>query len=311
MTARRRPVNSRSLAAAAALAVGLSAVSACSSVSNDAARVGDHSLATSDFEQVLADVGDVTESVLMPSGQFSAASARELLSGWITTQVLRDDLSARGIEVTDEDRAAVEEELTADPGWEAASPEVKRFFVEVNSVQEVFNRETGASDEELAEIYAGGPEASGIVCVRALVVTTEEEALAALARIEGGEAFGDVATELSLDQSTAAAGGVLSDPSTGLECLTWDAFSTGVIADIVTPIGPATAGELVGPIAIEGASVLVQVRPFDEVAETVRTMSGGTAALDAQAKLLLAAEPFVATRFGRWDRTTGAVVGLG
>lgn len=63
-------------------------------------------------------------------------------------------------------------------------------------MQEVFNRETRQPPTKSSPRQdAGGPEASGIVCAR-LVATTEEEALAALVRIEGGEAFGDVATEL-------------------------------------------------------------------------------------------------------------------
>ena len=52
-------------------------------------------------------------------------------------------------------------------------------------------------------------------CVRHILVPTEEEANDALSRIEGGEAFADVAAEVSTD-GTAAGGGDLGCEALGV-----------------------------------------------------------------------------------------------
>jgi hypothetical protein len=288
---------------------GVLALTSCATVSSDAARVGDASISASDFEAVLVGVGDVSPDLLQPSGAYNGSSARSLLTGWITTEVLRDDLERRGIEVTDADRAATEEQLATDPSWAGASEAVREFFIEVNTVQAVFERETSTSDAELAARYADGPAAIGVACLRALIVETEDEASDALARLEAGEEFADVAADVSFDAS-AADGGVLSDPNTGLPCLDWPTFELGADPALVESLAGAAPDETVGPVPIEAGVVLAQVRPYDEVADAVRTLVAGRAATEAQTELVRSADPWVSSRFGRWSATNGAVVGL-
>ena len=61
--------------------------------------------------------------------------------------------------------------------------------------------------EYLADVFENRQEMLVEVCVRHILTTTPEEALAAKARIEGGEDFAAVADEISLD--TFSAGGQL------------------------------------------------------------------------------------------------------
>lgn len=306
---RHRLATRRSLVTGALALAGALALSSCSTVERDAARVGDASISTADFEAVLAGLGDVAPEVIVASGAYNASSARNLLTNWITTEVLRDDLERRGIEVTDDDRATTEEKLASDPSWGDASAEVRKFFVEVNTVQAVFERETSTPDDELEARYAEGPATIGVACLRALIVETEDEADAAVARLDAGEPFAEVAADVSFDPS-AADGGALTDPSSGQPCLDWPTFELGADPALVEPLAQAAPGETVGPVAIEAGVVLIQVRPYDEVADAVRTLVAGTAATNAQTELVRAADPWVASRFGRWDPINGAVVGL-
>lgn len=307
---RLRRTTPRPLVVGAVALAGALAVSSCSTVTSDAARVGDASLSRSDFEAVLSGLGDVAPGVVAPSGAYNGSSARSLLTSWITTEVLRDDLASRGIEITDDDRAQTEQQLSVDPSWADASAAVRDFFVEVNTVQTVFDRETGTPEAELAARYADGPAAIGVACVRALIVETDAEAADALGRLEAGESFADVAADVSFDPS-AADGGALTDPSSGLPCLSWATFQSSANAALVDPLASATPGATVGPLTLESGVVLLQVRPYDEVADAVRKIVGSSAALEAQTALVREAEPWVSPRFGRWDATNGAVVDLG
>lgn len=305
---RHRLTPRTALAGALALA-GLVSLTSCGTVQYDAARLGDAAISLHDFERILSGLGDVSPDLLSPSGAYNGSSARSLLTSWITTEVLRADLERRGVEITDEDRSATEEQLAADPGWADASEAVRSFFVEVNTVQSVFERETSTPDAELAARYAEGPAAIGVACLRALIVETEEAADDALAQIDAGEEFADVAADVSFDVS-AADGGVLSDPSSGLPCLDWARFEVGADPALVEPLADAAPGATVGPVSIDAGVVLAQVRPYDEVADAVRTLVAGPAAAQAQTELVRSADPWVSSRFGRWDPTNGAVVGL-
>ncbi len=301
---RLRRTTPRPLVVGAVALAGALAVSSCSTVTSDAARVGDASLSRSDFEAVLSGLGDVAPGVVAPSGAYNGSSARSLLTSWITTEVLRDDLASRGIEITDDDRAQTEQQLSVDPSWADASAAVRDFFVET-----VFDRETGTPEAELAARYADGPAAIGVACVRALIVETDAEAADALGRLEAGESFSDVAADVSFDPS-AADGGALTDPNSGLPCLSWESFQSSANPALVDPLASATPGATVGPLALESGVVLLQVRPYDEVADAVRRIVGSSAALETQTALVREAEPWVSPRFGRWDATNGAVVGL-
>ena len=75
-----------------------------------------------------------------------------------------------------------------------------------------------------------------------------EEAEAALARLEGGEEFADVATEVS-DDFTAASGGVIG----------WFGAEDPIYADYFEAAAEADEGDLVGPIEAEGAYAVLEV----------------------------------------------------
>lgn len=79
-------------------------------------------------------------------------------------------------------------------------------------LEEVVSREVDTSDEAIQTYYDN--EYSPTMEAQHILVETEEEALAAIERINGGEEFDAVAQELSLD-SSASNGGLLSPFTTG------------------------------------------------------------------------------------------------
>lgn len=105
------------------------------------------------------------------------------------------------------------------------------------AVTRVIDREVG-----LADLFADDPTAVTTVCVAHILVSTEAEAQQVLARLEAGESFGELATELSLD--TASPEGVILDQRDQSSCVRQASsfvprFGDAVVAaPVQQPFGP-------------------------------------------------------------------------
>jgi parvulin-like peptidyl-prolyl isomerase len=104
-----------------------------------------------------------------------------------------------------EEEAAVFESIRSNPERTEATVEaVAEQFIIRDAVGEAIVA------PDLADIYENTPELIVAVCGRHILTETEEAALAAKERVEAGEAFADVADEVSID--TYSAGGELPCP---------------------------------------------------------------------------------------------------
>lgn len=146
------------------------------------------------------------------------------------------------------------------------------------------------------------------VTARHILVGTEAEAVAALARLEAGEDFAALAQELSLDTGSAEAGGSLGSAPRGsfvpeFEAAIWD--------------GPAPVGAVLGPVETQFGHHLIivdefVVTPEAEAREAVRQELEGTYGQDLFGfwvrQAIADADPKVAPRLGHWDRVGQSVV---
>ncbi|MGI8516649.1 MAG: peptidylprolyl isomerase [Acidimicrobiia bacterium] len=158
---------------------------------------------------------------------------------------------------------------------------------------EFLDRITSASDGEAEELLATQRIARTTACVSHLLVVTEEEATAALARIDGGEDFTTVAAEVGTD-ATAANGGELGCTSLG------DYVPEFAEASLSAPIG-----EVAGPVETEFGFHLILVSSREEPA-----LADIKSEIDLQRvneeisawiiETLTAAEVTVESEFGTW-----------
>lgn len=130
------------------------------------------------------------------------------------------------------------------------------------------------TDDEVQQELDDNPERwVSEVCASHILVTTVEEAEAALARLDAGEEFGDLAAELSIDTSNAADGGSLgcADPS-------------GYVFEFAQASATGPVGEVTGPVQTQFGAHLILIEsreatPLEEVREalaelrTVRVVS--------------------------------------
>ena len=141
-----------------------------------------------------------------------------------------------------------------------------------------------------------------------VLVPTQAEAEDVIARLDAGEDFADVATEVSQDPGSAANGGSLGLSPRGsyvpeFEAAIWD--------------GPATPGEILGPVETQFGFHVIRVDEFvitpeDEAIEQVRTDLESGRGQDLFGfwlrQLRSDADVEVAGRFGRWSVTDQAIV---
>lgn len=164
------------------------------------------------------------------------------------------------------------------------------------------------TDEDVRAEYEARASEFEQVSASHILVPTEQEAQAAIERIEGGEDFADVAAELSQDPGSAEAGGSLGLAPRGsfvapFEAAIWD--------------GPAPVGELLGPVETQFGWHVIRVDEFvvtpeDEALQQVREdlESGRGADLFGFwfRQVRSDADVEVAGRFGRWDATSQSIV---
>lgn len=308
MTRRR---STRWLVAVAAAAVTLTS---CATFSSDVARVGDAGLGADHFQELLAGVAATPgfESFMLGDNSMDAEFARGLLNRWITGQVLLNDLTARGLTISDTVRSEVDQDLAATNGplWLDAPQELRDLFIDSISAVRAFGEANRPDPATLRATYEAGISASAVACTRHILVETEAEAVEVVNELRAGADFATLAGERSTDAGSAVNGGII-EPAPGAGCFDLASFSQGLVPEFVTGALSATVGVPTEPIRSEFGWHVIVVRPFDEVADVVADLGGG-ANLDAAVdELLTAADITVASRYGRFDVDQGIVVARG
>lgn len=293
---------------AALTAVAAIAVSSCSFVSEDAARLGDERLTNGDFYALLDGYADATQSGFLPSGNIDAEIARLILLDWVATAVLEKTLIEYGVEISRADLDAAAESLAQQVGFADAPDTVRDFYTRATAVRTVTGETFSPDAEELADLYGSGPESSGVVCLRLILTETREDADAAVARIDAGETFAEVAVTASTDTS-AEIGGVLQNNQTGDECFPFDEIVERIAPPIAEAIPLTRPGVTTEPIEVADVGwVILQLRPYSEVAEQADRIIGPVTATRLTNSALDNASVWVNPEYGIWDRESRQIV---
>jgi hypothetical protein len=246
------------------------------------------------------------------------------LTQMIGEQILIEALDDAGIEITDEQRDEARASLASSIEADGASiddlPEgTIDAFVEFDAGQAALEAaapqelrdavvEAGETYEaQLRQAYDDNPAAFERVCGFILATDDEAAAQAAVERIEGGEAFAEVAAEVSTLEAEAAS--------------TVQCYDRATIEQIFSAEGVA-AGDLLGPVEDTERWVVIEVdsletAPFEEVRESLAQQVPDTLTQAAEAaiaehvaeQLRQAAEDVtVDPRYGTWDADALQVV---
>ncbi len=151
-----------------------------------------------------------------------------------------------------------------------------------------------ATAEEADQLLIDEPAAWTEVCTAHILVATEDEASAVLARLDAGEDFAAVATELSIDTGSGAAGG-------NLGC----APPSGYVDEFATATLTADIGEVYGPVETQFGFHLIRVdsrseATTEEVVAALGELRLAEAVDEWYRSSLTSADITVADRWGTW-----------
>lgn len=241
-------------------------------------------------------------------GVVGGDDARQILTFAIQTEVLRQELAENGSTI---EQGAIDAEAAAfaesDPAsWDELPENLRTLFATRQAAINGYIELVGTPEAEIEARYDQGIATSGIACVSHILVENEADAEAALARLDDGEDFATVASEVSTDGS-AAGGGALSDPTTGAACSDAATFSASYIPVFVDAALGAEVGVPTAPVESEFGFHVILVRPFAEVsAEVVETIRGAELAPRA-AELFGAVDVSVSPSIGTWSPASNSV----
>jgi parvulin-like peptidyl-prolyl isomerase len=226
----------RSMKFAALLIAGALTTAACADASV-VASVNDAPIEGSDVTALRVSFQDTATLV--------AEDYRSDLTNLIFIEAEKD-AAAEDFGLTDLDDPDGVEQMLADPGpldaqvLEAVQTDPDRteasmaVLAEALIIREEVTRALLVEDETmLRDLFANRPGEVTHVCVRHILVATEEEAETARERVEAGEEFATVATEVSLD--TASRGGERPCPTAAATYV--EAFA---LAAATAPLGEIT-----------------------------------------------------------------------
>ena len=288
------------------LLVATVALAACGTTDN-AATYNDVEILSADLEQTVTDFVTIGEAQ-STNGVVDAETVRSLLTSLIRAEAVNQVITDAGESVTDEDIAAVREQL-AEQGADELPETLRELIVQLNAAQAVLGRVQAPSPEDIAQRYNSNPKSLGMLCVRHLVVN--DESTADTAREELGnnptdEEFASVAGKYSTEPNAKESGGALTGQSG--ECIAINEWQSSFDPDFVAGALAARTGIPTKPVKSSFGWHVIFIRPFTAVSESV---SANFAEASGEYLLLGAladADISVASRYGRWDPLVGTVV---
>ena len=147
--------------------------------------------------------------------------------------------------------------------------------------------------------YEASPANLGLLCVRHILVETEEDAQAVLDELADGADFEQVAAERSTDTGSAQSGGAL-EAQPGQPCIPLEQAESALDATFFEAAA-GVPGEPVGLVQTPFGWHVILARPYDEVALVVDSAVGQQLFDEHMATITIEVDP----RYGRWDSDEG------
>lgn len=289
-------------------AVAVVAISACGdSPSNDAAAEVDGTVISRDEFEALAQAVAANPELFgieedFATGTIAAEAGRDLLRLLVQDTATQDYLAEIGATVSEADRQAALEAL----GPQAANaPQlVVDLLVDSRASTATLGRVAAESGEAQAA-WEAAPAELGLLCVRHILVETEEEAQEVLAELEEGADFAELAAERSIEPAAADSGGAI-EATPGQPCIPLQQAQGGLDPVFVSAALQAVPGTPAGPVQTSFGWHVILARPYDEVAAAVDPVVGGRQLQEHLEGVGVEVDP----RYGRWDAAAGTIVAL-
>ncbi|MEZ5179952.1 MAG: SurA N-terminal domain-containing protein [Acidimicrobiales bacterium] len=278
----------------------------------------DDATAQQQVEQASSTRQQITETFAGTGAQAGTDSvgtegAAQVLSTMIQVELMKQAARDAGVKVSDSEiadaRTSIEQSISADgvtstKGFE----ELVATYAELQAYQKALTTHFASTGEAReAQLQAAFDAALGDqsqYCINLIATPDQASALAAYARVQGGEDFLAVGNEVSLDKDTLAEGKELCITGTQL---------FGVFQQVQPPVAEGT---ILAPVDGQGSWIFVrvvrtQVPTFEQLRPQLEANTPDADATsrvqEALAKAQKRADITVDPRYGTWDAATGVV----
>ncbi len=332
---------------AALLALVLSATS-CSAGRPPAATVEDREIPAERIDDLVAAFVEADPETYRAQiegdgeGTYQMTAVAAILSTLVVQTVQAELAEREGARPTEDERAEAEElvrnsfaagaDAAADPTtgeptaeaaaaqetsgavFDALSDDTREWLVDLRAstlaLARVAGEDATGTEEQAREIFESNPGAFDALCIRAIIVATEDLP-AVQDRLAAGEDFGVVSSEVSTDPAIAEANGELGGclPASQLT-------SAGLPQDVVDLVSGLEVGEVSEPYDLQDGSVALfdlsdrQTAAFEDVQADIEATvpdPGEAALADLVQSSIDDVEVDIDPRFGTWDPETGSV----
>jgi len=305
-------VNRRLLLLAAPI-LAVVTVSACSTFqSGIAAKVNGTEIDDEAVEFVLHASPDTIETSYVKAG-----SARAVLSQLVKAQIAQDLATSLGADLTSARataRTQIEQALDEDSlaEWKDLTEDSQNLVLDASGATSTALANAHATPpSNLEELYAD-PEQTGFMCLRYMTFEKIEDAEATKAQLDTGAVFADLANQLSPN----ANGGILS-PGGQSECVSMDSvigagpqISSALLAS--SPGAPTEIVSITNPDSPTGQLHYIFLhRPYAEIADQLQSAVAGAPQFAALQGAYSSADIHVASKYGKWDEVTQAIIPMG
>jgi hypothetical protein len=260
----------------------------------DAASVNGRHLPVGDFEALAKDFGDAPDA----NGELAGDSVRQVLTQWVSTNLLGDLLASRGAKIDDAARATAEASLATDSNWAGYNASTKKILIDQRAQQIALYE----------PIYNAGPSVSKIVCLRVIALADAASAQAVSAELKAGGDFATIAKAKSIDTTTGQQGGIYSVASTSGGAASECVATSSLVATALDPLSKTPIGTPTDPIQLGTNYFIFLQRPYLEVTKFADPLLPSPVSAEESAKALSSAHVSIDSRYGMWDPATGKVV---
>lgn len=293
-------------------------ISGCSTLtgSNLAVGVEGKGFTISETDDLLDEYfteSEVFGTTPLDAGGFGDANrARLILNALVRSSAVNVILEQADDEVTQADLELYLASVPAESPLNQLSEEMQRLIAMTSAdvLLSALSRADLPSAEELEAMYGQQPIATGLLCLRHILVETEAEANDVISSLEDGVDFVTIASEISLESSASLTGGAIT--GTESECLPTAQYISNFDPDFVAAAFEAPASTWSAPVETQFGWHVILNRSWAEIGDdVVAAYTNPDAALLYVEGLLNTAEINVDSRFGRWDASSGRIVPLG
>jgi parvulin-like peptidyl-prolyl isomerase len=296
----------RALAAATAV-VAVLALSSCDAVEStrNAATVGSSEVTVDQLQGVIEALGTAQGSIDTETDTIDGESARLYLTALIQARASEQFLAQHGEQITDEDRQTALASLTIPEGL---PDDVVHLIGDSQATSTVQQRIPVPAAEEVAQLYAESPAALGMVCVRQVVAPTEDAGDEVIDELANGATFEELIAR-STDEASKANGGAVQGED-GSPCVVAPLAAQSLGSEVVLALADAKPGDVVGPVQGTGGWHVLQVRPYEEVSDSVDALLQQYGGQLLFVGFLSGSDVQVDPVYGRWDGAQGTVIPL-